>query len=759
VIWTTSSATATISLTGADYIWFEDLTISNTATTGLNAIALSAGADYNMVSRSHVIGVTTASTLNTYSTIYNSTGIDAYNEFHDNTIENGSYGIYSYGTGTADLEPGTVINNNTIINFYNMGIYNYYQSGITINKNTITSNSAYTSMYGIYNIWCAGDFEMNGNHVYPTAGTDGFYMGAYLSSCDGDSPFDRGSIANNIFIAGRAGETGIVYGLYMTTAGFKNVYHNTIMILDGGTTARALYSSNSNGCEYLNNIYAILPVGSTSTLGAGQAIYYVSGALFNSDYNNYYTGGSSPIYFLTNYQDLAAYQSATQNDLNSFDVNPNFIDTLQAILCNDILDGSGLAIGVSEDFAGNLRNENTPDVGAREFQGVSNFSIGPDTTVCDNQAVLQVGAGATSITWQDANSSVLSTTNELTVNANTAFPVSIAYANLCGSATDDITLSFVPNVSLDAALHLCSDQTETLTPDGNGNPNATYSWFPTAEATSQIDVNSAGIYTVTKTQDGCVSQATTVVTKSDGVSLADAEVCVSNLPYSVNATIIAGSTYTWNGGASTSTAQNDFTTTGSYAITATDTFGCVTSDEFSLEVIDVPVAVISNDSHSSNLFYLSSLASQNAGANATYFWTFGDGTTSNEPNPSHIFPWSGVSQTFTVTLTITNDCGTSATVTTEVSSDPLGVNGIEGATSLLVYPNPTNGLVTLSSNFSADNINLEVIDLSGRIVKSISNASLGNNLFELDLQDLAKGSYQIKIVNGVNVQVAKVILN
>jgi len=44
-------------------------------------------------------------------------------------------------------------------------------------------------------------------------------------------------------------------------------------------------------------------------------------------------------------------------------------------------------------------------------------------------------------------------------------------------------------------------------------------------------------------------------------------------------------------------------------------------------------------------------------------------------------------------------------------------------------------------------------------VKSISNASLGNNLFELDLQDLAKGSYQIKIVNGVNVQVAKVILN
>jgi hypothetical protein len=759
VIWTNTTAASTISLTGADYVWFEDLTISNTFVGGLNALTISSGADYNMVSRSHLIGVATATTAVNAATIYNITGVDAYNEFHDNTIENGSYGIYSYGSGTTDLEPGTVIEGNTIINFYYMGIYNYFQEGIMINNNSITSNSLYTTMYGIYNIWCSGDFQMNSNHVYPTAGTDGFYMGAYLSSCNGNSPFDRGSIANNIFIAGREGETGIVYGLYMITAGFKNVYHNTIMVLDGGTTARALYSSNSNGCEYLNNTYAILPVGSSSTLGAGQAIYYVSGALFNSDHNNYYTGGSSPIYFLTNYQDLAAYQSATQNDLNSFDVNPNFIDTLQAILCNDILDGTAMAIGVVEDFSGNIRNTTTPDIGAREFQGVGNFSIGPDTTICDDQTLLQVGAGATSIVWQDANSSTLSTSTDLIVTANTSFPVSISYTNLCGSATDAITLSFVPNVSLDASLHLCADQTETLIPDGNGNPTATYSWFPTAEVTSQIDINNAGIYTVTKTQDGCVSQATTTVTKSDGVILADAEACANSLPFTVDASIIAGSTYTWNGGSSTSTAQNDFTTTGNYAITATDTFGCVSSDEFYLEVIDVPVAVISNDSHSSNLFFLSSLASQNAGANATYFWTFGDGTTSTDANPMHLFPWNGVSQTFTVTLTITNDCGTSTTVTTQVTSDPLGVNSIQNSSALLVYPNPTNGLVTISSDFSSNNINLQVIDLSGRMVKSISNASLANNQFELDLQDLAKGSYHIKIVNGANIQIAKVILN
>ncbi len=761
VIWDNTTSASTIDLNGADYIWFEDLTIKNSTTSG-NVININSSADYNKIERSHLVGVSINSTLNTNSVIYNQTGIDSYNSYVNNHVENGSYGIYSQGSSTTALESGTHLFGNTIENFYYMGIYNYFQDDIAINKNTITSNSPFTTMYGIYNLWCSGDFQMNSNHVYPTAGTDGFYMGAYLSSCDGNSPFDRGSIANNIFIAGREGETGIVYGLYMITASFKNVYHNTIVVLDGGTTARALYSSNSNGCEYLNNIYAILPVGSSSTLGAGQAIYYVSGALFNSDHNNFYTGGSSPIYFLANYQDLAAYQSATQNDLNSFDVNPNFADTLLGILCNDTLDASAMAVSIMDDFGGLVRSASTPDIGAREFVGLQNFSLQSDT-ICGNS--FEVFAPEVS---QWSVNGALSTGLSVELSAQNTpidFNITASFSSVCSidtlgnliPITESGSVRLVPQASLDSEIHLCVNDDVNLAP--GGGTTAMYSWFPTAEVTSQITVNSPGVFTVTKTEDGCLSQATTTVTKSDGVILADAEACANSLPFTVDASIIAGSTYTWNGGSSTSTAQNDFTTTGNYAITATDTFGCVSSDEFYLEVIDVPVAVISNDSHSSNLFFLSSLASQNAGANATYFWTFGDGATSTDPNPSHLFPWNGSAQTFTVTLTITNDCGTSTTVTTEITSDPLGVNGIENASAISVYPNPTNGLVTISGDFSSNNINLQVIDLSGRMVKSISNASLANNQFELDLQDLAKGSYHIKIVNGADVQVAKVILN
>ncbi|MDD3875729.1 MAG: C25 family cysteine peptidase [Bacteroidales bacterium] len=53
---------------------------------------------------------------------------------------------------------------------------------------------------------------------------------------------------------------------------------------------------------------------------------------------------------------------------------------------------------------------------------------------------------------------------------------------------------------------------------------------------------------------------------------------------------------------------------------------------------------------------------------STYLWNFGDGTTSTAQNPTHIFSSVG---TFTVTLLITNDCGTdsiSETITTTAAA-------------------------------------------------------------------------------------------
>ena len=65
-----------------------------------------------------------------------------------------------------------------------------------------------------------------------------------------------------------------------------------------------------------------------------------------------------------------------------------------------------------------------------------------------------------------------------------------------------------------------------------------------------------------------------------------------------------------------------------------------------------------------------------------FLWEFGDGTTSTEPNPDHVFEENG---TYEVTLHVTNECGSaSTTATVEVIDSPMAnisANGSAGTTS------------------------------------------------------------------------------
>lgn len=58
------------------------------------------------------------------------------------------------------------------------------------------------------------------------------------------------------------------------------------------------------------------------------------------------------------------------------------------------------------------------------------------------------------------------------------------------------------------------------------------------------------------------------------------------------------------------------------------------------------------------------------GGGLTYLWTFGDGGTSNQPNPAHQYAAAG---NYTATLTVTNPAGKTATATVPVAvASPVG---------------------------------------------------------------------------------------
>lgn len=75
-----------------------------------------------------------------------------------------------------------------------------------------------------------------------------------------------------------------------------------------------------------------------------------------------------------------------------------------------------------------------------------------------------------------------------------------------------------------------------------------------------------------------------------------------------------------------------------------------------------------------------------------YLWVFGDGTTSTDPNPSHVFDSSGV---YDVTLYVSNTCGTDSVSTSiQVFDSPLATSVANGE------PTITSGCAPLSVTFN-----------------------------------------------------------
>jgi hypothetical protein len=79
----------------------------------------------------------------------------------------------------------------------------------------------------------------------------------------------------------------------------------------------------------------------------------------------------------------------------------------------------------------------------------------------------------------------------------------------------------------------------------------------------------------------------------------------------------------------------------------------------------------------------------------------------------------------------------------------------ENSNTLSVYPNPSNGMVRINSNLALP-YNVEVFDLSGRKVQDLK---VFQSNTEINLENLSKGAYQIRVSNNYNSVRETVIIN
>jgi len=89
----------------------------------------------------------------------------------------------------------------------------------------------------------------------------------------------------------------------------------------------------------------------------------------------------------------------------------------------------------------------------------------------------------------------------------------------------------------------------------------------------------------------------------------------------------------------------------------------------------------------------------------------------------------------------------------------LGVDDMTVVNDLKVFPNPSNGLFTLTfENKSNRDISLEVMDIQGRVVhaEAAIGSGFGTVLHEFDLSDLNPGFYLMRLSDGEHFQGRKI---
>jgi PKD repeat protein len=229
-----------------------------------------------------------------------------------------------------------------------------------------------------------------------------------------------------------------------------------------------------------------------------------------------------------------------------------------------------------------------------------------------------------------------------------------------------------------------------------GDGNSEFVQNPTHTYTSE------GTYTVTLTATNSIGSST--ATKLDyifaeldePITSFTADVTSGTAPLFVqfnDTTQNAPTSWAWNfGDDTTSNLQNPlhrFTSAGSYSIilTVRNSVGSNTtsiSKYINVSALTAPEASFTASPTSGIAPLTVKFTDTTINYPTAWQWTFGDGTSSSEQNPSHTYQGSG---TYTVVLTATNSQGSG----TKTLQDVISVTGLTTATT--VTPIPTEGTV------------------------------------------------------------------
>ncbi len=143
-----------------------------------------------------------------------------------------------------------------------------------------------------------------------------------------------------------------------------------------------------------------------------------------------------------------------------------------------------------------------------------------------------------------------------------------------------------------------------------------------------------------------------------------------------------------------------------------------------------------------------------------YYWTFGDGSGVSKTNPTHKYVNAGVYQICLTIFDSTAGCYSTFcdsiviyennTDLVVLNEDMVNIKNQSTLKSIIAYPNPSNGKITLLlDNKVSENIEIQILNINGQILETSNiQANLGVNEIDLNLSNYSNGFYFVKVSSG-----------
>ncbi len=293
----------------------------------------------------------------------------------------------------------------------------------------------------------------------------------------------------------------------------------------------------------------------------------------------------------------------------------------------------------------------------------------------------------------------------------------------------------------------CDPASFTLIASSTGTVN----WFSSPTSTIILGVGfsytasglSAGNYTfyagaLTCTPSINRTPITITVNPTPTISISNGSICVGD-SYALSPN--GAATYTFSSGSSVVTP----TVTTVYSVSGTSSLGCISSNTATATVTVNPLPVISASTSNTIICgppFQGSATLTATGGN-TYTWNPGGPGISIVVNPS-------VTTTYTLIGTDLNGCESSSVLTQSVSTC-TGIDIQDKSNSILVYPNPNNGVFTIQIE---EEFHITINDMVGRLIYS---KLLSRGRYAFSELELSSGIYFLRANCNGSIQIIKLI--